>query len=58
MPCHDRWQEYVADAARSAHPGGVNVAFLDGRVTFLSDDTPPEKMALMVAVDDGEVVAP
>jgi prepilin-type N-terminal cleavage/methylation domain-containing protein/prepilin-type processing-associated H-X9-DG protein len=58
MPCHDRWQEYVADAARSAHPGGVNVAFLDGRVTFLSDDTPPEKMALMVAVDDGEVVNP
>jgi hypothetical protein len=31
---------------------------LDGRVTFLSDDTPPEKMALMVAVDDGEVVDP
>jgi prepilin-type processing-associated H-X9-DG protein len=58
MPCHDRWQEYVADAARSAHPGGVNVTFLDGRVTFLSDDTPPQKMALMVAVDDGEVVDP
>jgi prepilin-type N-terminal cleavage/methylation domain-containing protein/prepilin-type processing-associated H-X9-DG protein len=58
MPCHDRWPEYVADAARSTHPGGVNVAFLDGRVTFLSDDTPPETMALMVAVDDGEVIDP
>jgi prepilin-type N-terminal cleavage/methylation domain-containing protein/prepilin-type processing-associated H-X9-DG protein len=56
LPCHDRWQDYVADASRSVHPGGVNVTFLDGRVTFLSDDIPPETMALMVAVDDGEVV--
>jgi prepilin-type N-terminal cleavage/methylation domain-containing protein/prepilin-type processing-associated H-X9-DG protein len=56
MPCHDQWQKYVADASRSLHPGGVNVAFLDGRVSFLADNVAPEVMALMVAVDDGEVV--
>jgi prepilin-type processing-associated H-X9-DG protein len=56
MPCHDKWQKYVADASRSLHSGGVNVAFLDGRVDFLSDDVAPEVMALMVAVDDGEVI--
>jgi prepilin-type processing-associated H-X9-DG protein len=58
MPCHDQWQKYVADAARSLHPGGVNVAYLDGRVDFLADTVAPEVMALMVAVDDGEVVSP
>jgi prepilin-type processing-associated H-X9-DG protein len=57
MPCHDQWQKYVADASRSLHPGGVNVAFLDGRVDFLSDNVAPEVMALMVAVDDGEVIS-
>ncbi|MEM8947657.1 MAG: DUF1559 domain-containing protein [Planctomycetota bacterium] len=55
MPCHENWQEYVAGAPRSLHPGGVNVTFLDGRVEFLSDDIEPEIMARMVAVDDGEV---
>jgi prepilin-type N-terminal cleavage/methylation domain-containing protein/prepilin-type processing-associated H-X9-DG protein len=56
MPCHDQWQKYVADASRSLHPGGVNVAFLDSRVEFLADTVAPEVMALMVAVDDGEVI--
>jgi prepilin-type processing-associated H-X9-DG protein len=56
MPCHDQWQNYVADASRSVHPGGVNVAYLDGRVDFLSDNVDPKAMALMVAVDDGEVI--
>ena len=41
---------------RSLHPGGVNVAYLDGRVDFLADSVAPHVMALMVAVDDGEVV--
>lgn len=56
MPCHDRWEQYIADAPRSLHPGGVNVTFLDGRVELLSEDIEPETMALMVAVDDGQVV--
>jgi prepilin-type N-terminal cleavage/methylation domain-containing protein/prepilin-type processing-associated H-X9-DG protein len=56
MPCHDQWQNYVADAPRSLHPGGVNVTFLDGRVDFLSNNVAPEVMALMVAVDDGKVM--
>jgi prepilin-type N-terminal cleavage/methylation domain-containing protein/prepilin-type processing-associated H-X9-DG protein len=57
MPCHDQWQKFVADASRSLHPGGVNVTFLDGHVDFLSDSVAPETMALMVAVNDGEMIS-
>lgn len=57
MPCHDQWQQYIADAPRSVHPGGVNGAYLDGRVEFISDDISPEALALRIAVDDGQVIA-
>ena len=56
MPCDDQWQKLVADSPRSQHPGGVNVLFLDGHVEFLTNDVAPEVMALMVAVNDGEVI--
>ena len=43
---------YQSAAPRSLHPGGVNAAMLDGRVTFLSDDVDPVAMALMVDIRD------
>lgn len=44
---------YMSAAPRSNHDGGVNVAFLDGRVTFLTDDVDEFAMSIMVSVDDG-----
>ncbi len=44
---------YMSAAPRSGHPGGVNASFLDGHVTFLSDDIDDFAMAVMVSVDDG-----
>lgn len=45
---------YISAAPRSRHVGGVNVAFLDGRVDFLSNDVDPFAMALMVDIRDDE----
>ncbi|HVT26731.1 MAG TPA: DUF1559 domain-containing protein [Lacipirellulaceae bacterium] len=44
---------YISAAPRSNHPGGVNVAFLDGHVTFITNDVDDFAMAVMVNVDDG-----
>lgn len=46
---------YMTAAPRSQHPGGVNVAFLDGHVTFLPDDIDEFVMAYEVSVNDGMV---
>ena len=43
----------MSAAPRSTHPGGVNAAFLDGRVVFLSDDVDEFAMSVMINVDDG-----
>lgn len=43
---------YLSAAPRSLHPGGVNAAFLDGRVVFLADDIDPVAMALMIDIRD------
>ena len=40
----------------SAHPGGVNVAFVDGGVQFLPDDLPPEELRKMATIEGGETV--
>ena len=34
----------------SEHPGGINAAFADGRVTFLSDSMSPEELSEMAKV--------
>lgn len=47
---------YQSAAPRSRHPGGVNAAMLDGRVTFLTDDVDPVAMALMVDIRDNTLV--
>ena len=43
---------YLSAAPRSAHPGGVNAAFLDGHVVFWADDIDPVAMALMIDIRD------
>ncbi|MEO0532017.1 MAG: DUF1559 domain-containing protein [Planctomycetota bacterium] len=43
---------YQSAAPRSRHPGGVNAAYLDGRVEFLTDDIDPIVMALAIDIRD------
>lgn len=56
LPCHDQWKLYISDAPRSLHPGGVNVVFLDGHVSFLPDSIEAQALVKMVAIDDGHVI--
>jgi prepilin-type N-terminal cleavage/methylation domain-containing protein/prepilin-type processing-associated H-X9-DG protein len=60
MPC-ERWQwplgmsGYISAAPRSNHPGGVNMALLDGHVGFLSNDVDPLTLAYLVDIRDTQV---
>jgi prepilin-type processing-associated H-X9-DG protein len=60
MPCI-KWDwglglwGYISAAPRSLHIGGVNMAFLDGHVDFISDDVNPYAMAYMVDIRDEKV---
>jgi prepilin-type processing-associated H-X9-DG protein len=47
---------YLSAAPRSRHMGGVNVAFLDGRISFLSDDIDELTMAYLISSNDGQSV--
>ena len=49
--------EAIANSAapRSNHRGGVNVAFVDGHVTFLTDSVDLEAMAYLISIDDGQI---
>ncbi len=38
------------------HAGGVNVLFLDGRVEFLPNDTPPERLRALLTANGGEKI--
>ncbi|WP_197524758.1 DUF1559 family PulG-like putative transporter [Botrimarina hoheduenensis] len=57
MPC-DRWKYpagpagYQSAAPRSAHPGGVNAAFLDGHIGWLPDDIDPIAMSMLIGIQD------
>jgi prepilin-type N-terminal cleavage/methylation domain-containing protein/prepilin-type processing-associated H-X9-DG protein len=60
MPCIKwAWElglwGYISAAPRSLHHGGVNIAFLDGHVDFLSDDVDPFTMAYLVGIEDEKV---
>jgi prepilin-type N-terminal cleavage/methylation domain-containing protein/prepilin-type processing-associated H-X9-DG protein len=60
MPCTKWiWQlgffGYISAAPRSNHVAGVNVAYLDGHVTYLTNDVDPFIMAYLVDIRD-EVV--
>ena len=61
MPCHKSiWPlglaGYVSAAPRSNHVGGVNVAYLDGHVAFVSNGVDPFTMAYLVDIRDEEVI--
>jgi prepilin-type processing-associated H-X9-DG protein len=45
---------YLSAAPRSLHDGGVNAAFIDGHVTFLTDQIDEFYMAYAVSADDGQ----
>jgi prepilin-type N-terminal cleavage/methylation domain-containing protein/prepilin-type processing-associated H-X9-DG protein len=61
MPCH-RWSwplglsGYISAAPRSSHVGGVNVAYLDGRVDFVRDEVDPFTFAYLIDIRDQEIV--
>jgi prepilin-type processing-associated H-X9-DG protein len=48
---------YLSSAPRSQHPGGVNVAFMDGRLGFLTDDVDEYTMAYLVSANDRKPVS-
>ncbi|MEM8677934.1 MAG: DUF1559 domain-containing protein [Planctomycetota bacterium] len=56
MPCRQTQSIYAA--ARSAHPGGVNVVMLDGAVGFISDNIDPYLYAFLVSINDGRAIDP
>jgi prepilin-type N-terminal cleavage/methylation domain-containing protein/prepilin-type processing-associated H-X9-DG protein len=63
MPCipwiHDLGLNgYISAAPRSAHAGGVNAAFLDGHVDFITNDVDPFTFAFYVDIRDSEVGRP
>jgi prepilin-type processing-associated H-X9-DG protein len=45
---------YMAAAPRSLHPGGVNVAYVDGHAAFLDNEVDEYAMAYLVSVNDGQ----
>lgn len=61
MPCDvynvPSSNRYLSAAPRSRHPGGVNVAFLDGHLGFVRDQIDEITMAYLVAIDDGVTVS-
>jgi prepilin-type N-terminal cleavage/methylation domain-containing protein/prepilin-type processing-associated H-X9-DG protein len=62
MPCIT-WQwplglsGYISAAPRSMHLGGVNAAYLDGHVDYLTDDIDPFAFAAIVDIRDHEVTS-
>ena len=56
MPCGETPNWWSA-AARSKHPGGVHVAYLDGHVGFIPDDIDVVLMSYLIAINDGEITS-
>ena len=54
MPVTTAGQQY--SAARSRHPGGVNVAFCDGSIHFISNAIQLGTWQALGTMDGGEVV--
>lgn len=48
---------YLSAAPRSNHLGGVNGAYLDGRVEFIVEDIDTYLMAYQISINDGQVAS-
>jgi prepilin-type N-terminal cleavage/methylation domain-containing protein/prepilin-type processing-associated H-X9-DG protein len=58
MPCRTYLRAMFWSAApRSLHPGGVNVTWCDGRVTFMNDNVDRTEFGYMVSIDDGQPIS-
>ncbi|MDX1946859.1 MAG: DUF1559 domain-containing protein [Pirellulaceae bacterium] len=60
MPC-STWGPggsfaYLSAAPRSHHPGGVNVAYVDGHVALVPDHIDETMMAYLISIEDGQAV--
>ena len=60
MPC-GTWAAgtstaYLSAAARSRHPGGVNIAFVDGHVALVAEQIDETTMAYLISIEDGQAV--
>jgi prepilin-type processing-associated H-X9-DG protein len=60
MPCN-KWEEsgslnYLSSAPRSRHPGGVNVAYVDGHVSYVPNQVDIATMAYLISIEDGMAV--
>lgn len=59
MPCDNthgtQWDEFHA-AARSRHPGGVNVLFADGHVTFIENEIDADVWRWLGAINDRQTI--
>jgi prepilin-type N-terminal cleavage/methylation domain-containing protein/prepilin-type processing-associated H-X9-DG protein len=60
MPCN-KWEEsgalnYLSSAPRSRHPGGVNAVFVDGHVSFVTNQVDIATMAYLISIEDGMAV--
>ena len=57
MPCEPRPNYIGWAAARSQHPGGVNVAFVDGHVEFKNDEVDRFLWQALASINVGETVS-
>jgi prepilin-type processing-associated H-X9-DG protein len=55
MGCRNRTAFGMAAQARSMHPGGVNSAFCDGHVRFVSEEIPQLTWVQLQSTNDGQV---
>jgi prepilin-type processing-associated H-X9-DG protein len=55
-PCSETSLRNVRVAARSRHPGGVNVALCDGAVRFVKDSIDIDTWQRLSTMNQGEVV--
>ena len=56
-PCTTRSDLLVFTAARSYHPGGVNVGFCDGSVRFVKNTVNPVTYSALLTTKGGEVIS-
>ena len=54
--CHNRYHSFVLTSARSAHPGGVHVALVDGSCRFVSESVDLETWRALATRSGGEVL--